>query len=342
VLLVTEDNIFLRQIFRSLPGVRLFELAPSENLPRDPFDLYVFDGILPDTLPDGDLLLVNPPVGTDFFRLGAELESAEPLTVHPEDARVRNLNAYADTINLQKLRPLRGIEWGTVLVEKDGLPVIVAGEVDDRQVVILPFDARWPNTDWVLQPAWPILVAELTAWFSPPRVTDAAQSLSPGTPVTVRFIENAESATVTRPDGEQVTLNPTGSVGVFADTLQPGLYRVDLRREGDTIKSEQFAVNLFDALESRIAPQDSVMVGTTTLSGDVREETGRREFWPWVAGVGLALLAAEWWVYHRSLRRIPRVTLAGLRTTQAGQRRRWLALLDRWVRRRRNRRLTRS
>ncbi|MBN2303988.1 MAG: VWA domain-containing protein, partial [Anaerolineae bacterium] len=344
VLLVTADNIFLTQIFRSLPGVRLFELDPAENLPTGEFDLYVFDGMLPDTLPDGDLLLVNPPQDTDFFRLGGEIESSEPLIMHPDDARVRNLSVYAEAINLQKFRPLRGIEWGTVLAQKGVFPVVVAGEVENRQVAVLSFDASYPNTDWVLQPAWPILIAELTAWFSPPRLTDAPQSLSPGAPVTVRFLDNADEAIVTQPDGGRVTIHPSGSsAGVFADTLQPGLYRVDLRRGGDTFKSEQFAVNLFDALESRIAPQESVLIGKTTLSGDAREETGRREFWRWVAGIGLVILVAEWWMYHRSLRRIPRVTLAGLRSTQVTQRRRWRAWWDRrFGRTRRNRRLTRT
>jgi len=72
-------------------------------------------------------------------------------------------------------------------------------------------------------------------------------------------------------------------------------------------------VNLFDPTESRIAPERSVVIGTTTIARDAREEKGRREYWRWVAAIGLALLLVEWWVYHRSLRRIPRVTLGGLR-----------------------------
>jgi len=187
----------------------------------------------------------------------------------------------------------------------------VAGEVENRQVVILPFDARYPNTDMVLQPAWPILIAELSAWFSPPHITDTTQSLTPGTPVTIRFIENADEAVVTRPTGQRSVMRAEGSTAIFADTSQPGLYRVDLRQGGETIKSEQFAVNLFDPNESRIAPQNSLAVGATTVSRNVREETARRELWPWVAGIGLAILAVEWWAYHRSLQRIPRAALAG-------------------------------
>jgi len=108
-----------------------------------------------------------------------------------------------------------------------------------------------------------------------------------------------------------VVLEPQGSSAIFADTSAPGLYRVDLRREGETIRTEQFVVNLFDPAESAIEPQESITIGTTTIPRGAREETARREYWPWIAAIGLAILLIEWLVYHRSLRRLPRVTLPG-------------------------------
>ncbi len=333
VLLITEDNLFLEQIFRSLRGVELYQITPADNLPTDPYDLYVFDGVLPADLPDGDLLLVNPPVSGPFFTIGDSLQPTGSIMVNPDDPRTRNLNGYVESINLQSFRALSGIDWGTVLLLVDGYPLVVAGEVDNRQVAILPFDARYPNTDMVLQPAWPILIAELTAWFSPPRITDITGSLPPGAPVTVRFIENAASAVITLPNDRQVTLLPDRSEAVFADTLRPGLYRVDLVKNGSPFKSEQFAVNLFDPGESRIAPRENVTVGTDTISRASREEIGQREFWPWVVGIGLAILLAEWWVYHRSLRRMPRVTLGGLRGEPGGS-----PFVNRLLRRGRSRR----
>lgn len=329
VLLVTEGNLFLEQIFRSLRGVELFQMAPADALPAEAFDLVVLDGVLPATLPDADLLLVNPPAGTAFFQIGAERAQAGTIAVHPDDPRTRNLGVYMETVRVARFRELSGIPWATTLVSVDGFPLVVAGEVDARQVAILPFDARYPNTDMVLQPAWPILIAELAAWFSPPRVTDASASLSPGAPVTVRFIEGADGATLRLPDGESVTLDASASTAIFADTLTPGLYEVTLRKGGTAIRSEHFAVNLFDAAESAIAPRESIRVGTVEVSRDARQETGRREYWPWVVGVGLALLAVEWWAYHRALRRSPCLTLAG---RGSGWRGGWRALADRFRR----------
>jgi len=310
VLLATENNLFLRQVFRSLRGVELFEIEPGSALPSEPFDLYVLDSWLPDPLPDGDLLLVNPPVGAAFFSIGAQVEATERLSA-TADPRVRNLGGFLNAVNLLQMRPLSGVGWATPLLRVGSTPVAVAGEIEERQVAILSFDARYPNTDLVLQPAWPILIAELSAWFSPPRALDLTGSLSPGAAVTVHLIEDAGEAIVTRPDGERVVLEPQGSSAIFADTSAPGLYRVDLRREGETIRTEQFVVNLFDPAESAIEPQESITIGTTTIPRGAREETARREYWPWIAAIGLAILLIEWLVYHRSLRRLPRVTLPG-------------------------------
>lgn len=322
VLLVTGGNLFLEQIFRSLRGVELFKMAPAGALPAEPFDLVVLDGVLPADLPDADLLLINPPTGAAFFQVGAERAQVGTVAVHPADPRTRNLAVYMETVRVALFRELSGTAWATTLASVDGFPLVVAGEVGARQVAILPFDARYPNTDMVLQPAWPILIAELAAWFSPPRITDAPASLTPGAPVTVRFIEDADEASVRLPDGKSRALAASASTAIFADTLTPGLYEVTLRKGGAAIRSESFVVNLFDAAESAIAPRESIRVGTAEISRDARQETGRREYWPWVVGAGLALLAIEWWAYHRALRRSPRLTLAGRGSG-------WRALVDR-------------
>ena len=39
VLLITADNLFLEQIFRSLRGVELYQITPADNLPTGSYDL---------------------------------------------------------------------------------------------------------------------------------------------------------------------------------------------------------------------------------------------------------------------------------------------------------------
>lgn len=337
VLLVSDGNLFLEQVFRSLRGVELYQVVAVDELPAQSYDLYVFDRALPPTLPEGNLLLIDPPVGTAFFQVGPQYTPAGTVLVNPNDARMRNLGVYMSQVRVARLRALSGIDWATVLAEVDGYPLVVAGEVGARQVAILPFDVRYPNTDMVLQPAWPILMAELAAWFSPSRITDASVSLPPGAPVTVHFLGDADEAIIRRPDGSSATLQATASTAVFADTMATGLYTVTLRQAGAILAEERFAVNLFDPAESQIAPRTSITVGTAEVSQNARQETGRREFWPWAAAIGLFLLLVEWWVYQRSLRRMPSLTL--ISPGARGKGGRW-AYLWRFARARRRGRVT--
>jgi hypothetical protein len=71
-LLVSEGNLFVEQVLHSLPGLTANQISPDERLPVTPFDLYIFDGWLPPTLPNGDLFIINPPSSTALFTVGSE------------------------------------------------------------------------------------------------------------------------------------------------------------------------------------------------------------------------------------------------------------------------------
>ncbi len=306
VLLVTAGNPFLEHALRSVRGVQLFRADPQAPLPSAAFDLYVFDGVLPDALPQGDLLLVNPPRGGELFTLGEVYQPQGPLHADPTDPRTAALDALLGTVTVARARHVAA-EWAQPLVWAGDAPLVLAGERDGRRIAVLGFDARYPNTDWVLQPAWPLLVAELAAWFSPPRITDAGATLRPGQPVSVRFLQNADRAVITLPSGETVTLRPQGSsAATFAATQAVGLYRVALWRGDEALGEERFAVNLFAPEESAIAPRAQITLGTQAITRAAAEESARRELWPWAAGAALGLLLIEWWAHHRK-RRVPRL-----------------------------------
>ncbi|HVK02287.1 MAG TPA: hypothetical protein VM490_02335, partial [Armatimonadaceae bacterium] len=79
----------------------------------------------------------------------------------------------------------------------------------------------------------------------------------------------------------------------------------------DDVGGHRFAVSLLSAAESNVAPvekpafivadaRDKKETAAPTKDG---QEAGRlrvrREVWPWLAALALAVLAAEWFVYHR-------------------------------------------
>jgi hypothetical protein len=304
-LLMTTRNRFLEQGLASLPGWQTFRGDVIKGLPTELYDLYIFDNYLPLTLPDANVLIINPPPGvaTPLFTLTGTTKT--PLRgglARKDDLRTANLKW--DNVNIRVAKTLTGASWATPLItstsDSGEVAVVLAGEVNNRRVAILTFDLY--DSDLPLQIAYPILLANLTSWFRTPKVIDLPNGLRTGETLTLRPALTADRIRVRRPDGATTTLLPAEGNLVFGDTTLPGLYTVEVYKGTDTIQTETFTVNLFDTLESRIAPATTLAIGTLTANAAQARELGQREYWPWIALIALIILVAEWYVYHQGSR----------------------------------------
>lgn len=300
VLLMTPGNLFLEQVLRSLPGAEGFRGTLERGIPRQPFDLYVLDRWLPETLPDGDLLIINPPRSTDLFTVGPEITPTvgADYQIARNDPRTQFLEF--NNVSIIRYNQISNVEWATPLVSIGEWPLVLAGEIDGRQVAIISFDIH--NSDLPLQITWPVLMANLMDWFSPQSVIPITDSLSVGDSLLIRPPLDATSLSVILPDGTRRDLPLDRQSVVFGGTEQTGVYRLEVTRNGDETQSQPFTVNLFDPLESGIAPQPSLQIGQTTITPGEREEVGQLEFWPLVALIALIILLIEWYIYQRRQR----------------------------------------
>jgi len=302
VLLMTPGNLYLRQALASLPGITPFQGQIAAGLPTDQtFDLYILDGWLPEdgVLPPGDLLIVNPPGDTALFRvLGRSLETGNPR-VRRDDPRTRYVSF--DNVSVLDFNVLAGVDWAEPLITVDGGPLLLAGTVDGRQVAILTFDLH--RSDLPLQIAWPILLANLMQWYTPARTAGTAESLRVGETVALSPPFEADTLRISAPDGATITLHVGEDPLIYTGATQPGLYTIETYARGELIRSEPFAVNLFDRVEGLIRPAGSLVIGASEVTEAAREEIGQREFWPLLALAALALLTLEWWLYQRRMRR---------------------------------------
>ncbi|MEO8392935.1 MAG: VWA domain-containing protein [Chloroflexota bacterium] len=296
VLLMSEGNLFLGQILRSLPSIDLFEGDIKQGLPTQPFDLYIFDGWVPPTLPQGDMLFVNPPSSTSLFAVGQESTQTTNPRVQRNDPRM----TYVDfsNVNILKFKQVAA-SWAQPLIQVDGGPLLLAGEQDGHQVAILPFDLR--DSDLPLQIQWPILMSSLLNWYSPQDLINVPNGLKIGDSLAITPGVDSDSVRVTLPGGETRSLPYDGSPLSFADTAVPGLYSLDALKGDQVTQTASFAVNLFDPLESGIAPQPDIKLGDQVITQAVEAEIGQREYWPLLALLGLIVLLIEWVVYQRRL-----------------------------------------
>ncbi len=319
VLLISGGNLFLERALGALPGVELTRLAPDSPLPslqggtEGGYDLYVYDGVMiTTTLPAGNLWLIAPPslplVGwagegaapplvsgagggmTGFFTATAITRVADddPLLRYVDLSDVHVLQARA-------VEPPPGAR---VLIEAEGGPLLFVAERPEGRLAVLTFDLH--DSDLPLQIAFPILTANLADWLLPRGAARLPATVRPGDPVPIQPDPEATEVRVTAPDSTRHVLLVGEEPPIFAATDQLGLYLVEQLDQSDNVlQSVVLTVNLFDEAESNIAPREVVRVGQAEVAAARREEEGRREFWPWLAGAALGVLAVEWWVYQR-------------------------------------------
>jgi len=113
--------------------------------------------------------------------------------------------------------------------------------------------------------------------------------------VTLATEPDAKSLEVQTPSGKVVKLAPP--FPAFTDTATPGVYTVRQQlAAGDRVS--RFVVQFEDPNLSRIAPGSAPFVDVVAGTGGAAPR-GTLELWPWLAGLALLVLAAEWIVFHR-------------------------------------------
>jgi hypothetical protein len=320
VLVIGPPNARLRDAFDAPALKKIADFAyhgpeaAADADPRGPlararegrFDLVVFDRCGPptsDAMPAANTFFVgHPPPGV------ATTPAAGP-SVRGWDARhpvMQGLRAL-DEVDVAEAFALAELPPRTRrLMEGDRNLVLLAavprGAYTDLVLTfpLMSSDGRW-NTNWPLKLSFPLFLRNVLVSLGNVRDAGAEDPVRPGQVKPVRA-GGATELRVTKPDGSTVTVE-RGPRAEFAvtGTDQLGVYAVQWTDPGGAEGGRRFAVNLFDPLESDIAPVKDVTVGAQTVTaGEVRRPPV--ELWKVPVLVGLLVLVAEWWVWNRRVR----------------------------------------
>ena len=295
VLLVTHGNPFLPLALSLAPGVHVDTVTPDRYTPRRArgADLVVFDTWLPSRLPAAAVLAVGPPANA-HSPLG--LPVARPIRaagLQPgEDPDGLLENAGVGSAALDQATPLGVPPWAYAVLRTGGQPVLVAGQNGTRREAVLGFQVF--NTDWVLQPGFPILVQNLLNWLAPPLVGPSGV-YRPGDAVPLAAAPSASALWVVDPARHRERVAPPFPAQPFVDTGWPGLYTVE-QQAPTGVRRVLFAVNPFPV------PQTGPQSAPATRSVGALHASKAQvpvELAPLVAALALVVLAGEWWVAAR-------------------------------------------
>ncbi|HET9756158.1 MAG TPA: VWA domain-containing protein [Candidatus Limnocylindrales bacterium] len=233
ILIVGEGDPYLETALSFLPDVELFGVSPAEYGPKSertdgrPWDLVIFEGYLPATLPRTPILAIAPPRTSPLGDVAGKLTNPGIGTLDPDEPVLR----YVDlsTTHISEAVKLSTPTWArTIVPGPRGAPLLYAGNRDGIGAAVLAFEPR--RSDLPLQVAFPILLANLTGELLGSS-TAPTEAVDPGTPVELHIPVGAMGLTVTRPDGARTDLVPSStaagaSVVTYAETDLPGVYTV--------------------------------------------------------------------------------------------------------------------
>ncbi|MCS6836395.1 MAG: BatA and WFA domain-containing protein [Anaerolineae bacterium] len=302
VLIVSDGRAsdrFVEQALIVVGGAQVFRASPNA-LPTTSFDLTIFNGVTPSAWPAGSLWLIDPPLAEDAQPGFVGLRAAAPD--HP-------LLAFADLSGVAVREwhtPSLSPAWqrAALLSAPDGgAPLVVAqrpaAEGGGR---VLAQGFALEASDWPLNAAFPIVVANLLQWASPAPLLEPPQA-QVGQVVTLNLPPASLSAALLPPDGQEVALSLDDAPrALVADAL--GLYRL-MAETPQGQRQAWLAVNLFAPQESdlRTRQPDWASASPSGTAADQAEEgLAWRELWPVAALLALLALALEWWLYVSSLR----------------------------------------
>ena len=296
VVLVGEENVFLKQALAMIPRLELTVVAPADfakvRSKLGESDLIVFDGPDAGPLERGTCLFLGGAPPVPGFGAGKEFENPTLLKWDAEHPLTRYINF--STLHVGKALQITVPPWGRTLLSSDRGPIISVGERGGLRVACVAF--RILDSDWPMRVSFPIFFANVIRWAREEDPGSAERVVRPGQPLVVRAPREPQAGTVQDPSGRARPISAAGADhAIVADTERIGVYRVKWEKRASEVL---YAVSLTDPGESDIRVPDRIEMGGTPLEAREGSAFVRTEFTPWLAFLGLAVLMAEWLVYQ--------------------------------------------
>ncbi len=312
VLLVSEGNPFIEHALSSL-RVDFTRLTPAEYEQTGEDKLVLdgrsrFDAVMIDRHDTARL-----PQGSYFFwGCVPKVEGVSAAEVI-NDEIIFNWDETHPLLRYIAPAAMLIYEWqrlelpgdAVTIMEGESSPVLASLQRDGSRFLISAFSLivrdedgvdRLNTDNWVTQVDFIVFMQNAVQFLSSNVSLASRRGLLPGEPVTIPLPANTKEVTVRRPDGTTDVVPVGGHPSLhYARTRNVGLYAVSPTVEGQ----DRFAVNLYNAVESLVAPAEQVSLGASRIEARTVSLDVNRPAWHYFLLILLGVLVLEWIVYNR-------------------------------------------
>ncbi|HHY83750.1 MAG TPA: VWA domain-containing protein [Clostridiales bacterium] len=298
-LLITQRNVFLERAISLRSDIELLKANPEDIPETTGFQLYIYDGVLPEVLPEDGHLIAFAPASKEEIGLTVEGE------IIPQDASINNETLYPDL--LQYIKPegyqiakavkMNVPEGFTVLLQdKSNNPLLIAGEHKGQKMALFSFSLHESNLP--LKADFPILIQNLLNWLVPPDISLAGQVFA-GETLPLYSFPGVSRINVTTPAGKEYSFDAY-PMPVLYDTNEIGIYEISQQADNKTYTG-RFAVSVPTHVISDLRANNVSIPNGSGADLPLAASPFRRDIWAIAGWALLLLLLIEWWVYHHGI-----------------------------------------
>lgn len=283
ILLQGDSNKFLEQALIILPRVEVYK---SDELSIDSgYDLYVYNGVLPETLPKlGSLLIIDPDKTTSYLSVGLEKKEGE-LYFDTSDQIWRYVNL---NFGIRTVKTISTV-IGKNILSIDDAPVILKGKLEEHPAVIIGFDLL--ESDFPIRTGFPVFMHN-TASYLLGNLSHEIREGVIGSPLLLLGDPRANNRVVVGTNGEKNIVEEDYELSLTGETA--GFYLLQEFDDQTLVKERWIGLNVSRG-ESIIVSNYSE--GSTTIIS--RSALSYHSLKWLVAVLFILLLFIEWWVYYR-------------------------------------------
>jgi hypothetical protein len=311
VLLVSPDYLFLENVLDTLEvdlvkmGGSQYENAAENQIAaekRSLFDVVIFDRHSTARLPQGNYFFWSAIPQIEGLSLGEPIRN-EILFDWDETHPILRYIAV-EAMDVGEWFALKLPPEAKSIIDGETSPVLAHLARNASQYLISAFPlvirddqgATRFNTDWPTKLDFVIFMQNAVQFLASNQSLIGKRSIVPGEAVTLLTPGGAEAVTIRRPDGTTETVSAGQQQSIhYGRTRQVGVYRVEPAAPGQ----DSFAVNLFNGVESNIAPVGSLTVGADGAKPQTASVEINKPAWKYFLLALLGLLLLEWVVYNR-------------------------------------------
>ncbi len=252
----------------------------SEN---NSYDLYIFDGMLGENIPEyGNILMVNPS-GNNLFNVLDEQDGGEAVVIGEGMPKyLQNMTFIAS-----KIKKIEVPSWAKSLINVGNDSILFLGKHNNQKVASVNFDFH--DTDLPLKAEFPMLINYICEELLENNIVNS--NYIGGEDIKINGSLAYDELILTTPSGKVRTIENNS---ILNEDLDLGIYVIE---DSNHSFNEVFSINFPTSQEGNI-------IDDTIENREVRADNngsikGMLDITPYIISLIILLIIAEWVLYNK-------------------------------------------